>query len=192
MGTTTDANVIVRKLRASDGLEFGNGVYKVVFDEKHKDKRFPKDKPYGLEYSFTLSDAVTDCAEWLVPRHVVQNLAREAGLELLVWRNFQDFIHDRLREVPEDAQLWREMVLGSRNAPPGMPPPTKAPLSDDEWDAARLYIAFIFRKRPDGEDAAPEQPDPPPARPIDPNDILQVHAPLSVAEGLDEEDDANV
>ena len=40
VGTTVDANVLVRKLREADGLSFGNSIVRVTFDEKFK-ARFP-------------------------------------------------------------------------------------------------------------------------------------------------------
>jgi len=57
-GTTLDANVLVKKLRNADGLRFGNNVYTVEFASKHHDKCFPKSRPFGIEYTFTLKDAV--------------------------------------------------------------------------------------------------------------------------------------
>ena len=66
-GTTADANVLCRRLREADGLTFGNEVYTVTFDSRHATKLFPADQPFGLEYRFTLEDAVEDCAEYLVP-----------------------------------------------------------------------------------------------------------------------------
>ena len=69
IGTTVDANVLVRKLRAADGVAFGNAIVEVRFADAHRKKLFPtRDGPFGLRYAFTLQDAVTDCDEWLVPR----------------------------------------------------------------------------------------------------------------------------
>ena len=41
----------------------------VKFDEAHKAKTFSQEQgPFGLQYTFTLQDAVTDCDEWMVPK----------------------------------------------------------------------------------------------------------------------------
>jgi hypothetical protein len=50
--------VLVKNLRNVDGLRFGNDVYTVEFASKHHDKCFPKSRPFGIEYTFTLKDAV--------------------------------------------------------------------------------------------------------------------------------------
>ena len=39
VGTTVDANVLVRKLREADGLVFGNPIVEVRFDDAHKSGR---------------------------------------------------------------------------------------------------------------------------------------------------------
>lgn len=60
---------MVRKLREADGLRFGNSIVEVRFDEAQKSKTFSREKgPFGLQYTFTLRDAVTDCDEWMVPK----------------------------------------------------------------------------------------------------------------------------
>ena len=97
VGTTVDANVLVRKLREADGLVFGNPIVEVRFDDAHKSKLFPPDRgPFGLQYAFTLADAVTDCEEWMVPKKRFVELAEEYGLELVEWSNFHDFVHRKL------------------------------------------------------------------------------------------------
>ncbi|XP_064983325.1 mRNA cap guanine-N7 methyltransferase 1-like isoform X4 [Musa acuminata AAA Group] len=59
IGTMPDANVIIKRLREAEGLEFGNSVYWICFDEEYSSK-----------------DAV-DCPEWIVPFHVFKSLAQE-------------------------------------------------------------------------------------------------------------------
>jgi len=66
----------------------------VTFDDRFKSKTFDtNDGPYGLQYTFTLQDAVTDCDEWMVPKSSFVELAEEYGLELVEWRNFHEFVH---------------------------------------------------------------------------------------------------
>jgi|TARA_B110001469_G_C9605967_1_gene301278 mRNA (guanine-N7-)-methyltransferase len=54
VGTTTDANVLIRRLRAAPALSFGNKHYAVTFDEAHASKRFPASAPFGVRYRFSL------------------------------------------------------------------------------------------------------------------------------------------
>jgi mRNA (guanine-N7-)-methyltransferase len=86
VGTTVDSNVLVRNLRQTDGLLFGNDVIEVNFDEKHCKKEFLP-PGFGIEYSFTLEDAVTDCKESLVPFVTFAELAKEYDLEIMRWTN---------------------------------------------------------------------------------------------------------
>ena len=97
IGTTVDANVLVRKLRDATGVSFGNDVVAVAFDDARRKKLFPAAAgPFGLRYAFTLKDAVTDCDEWMVPKQPFVELAAEFGLELIEARNFHDFVGDAL------------------------------------------------------------------------------------------------
>ena len=137
IGTLPDANVIVRKLRESAGLEFGNSCYSIKFDEYYQAKRFPTSEPFGIQYEFHLEDAV-DCPEWLVPFHVLKALAEEYSLELVYKKNFHEFVHEHVKN-PEFAELMRKLgALGDGFS--------KSSISSDEWDAAYIYMAFVFKK----------------------------------------------
>lgn len=189
VGTTVDANVLVRKLREADGLVFGNPIVEVRFDDAHKTKLFPPERgPFGLQYAFTLADAVTDCEEWMVPKKAFVELAEEYGLELVEWSNFHDFAHRKLGagDPGEDADpnpkakpgevrggrgaahaLWRQ-TMGGRGA-------AEATLTEDEWEAAHLYTTFAFKMGGGGAAAARAimtRPEPPPPAQIRREDVL--------------------
>jgi len=91
LGTTADANVLVRRLRASEGLSFGNPHYRAVFPPEAASKAFPPSQPFGHSYRFTLQEAVDDCREFLVPMGTLRALAASHGLELVSSDNFCDF-----------------------------------------------------------------------------------------------------
>jgi mRNA (guanine-N7-)-methyltransferase len=175
IGTTVDANVLVRKLREADGLRFGNDVVEVRFHEASASKLFPESRgPFGLRYSFTLRDAVTDCDEWMVPKKQFVELAEEFGLELVEWANFHEFVGRRLGVRNADAErrnrardLWRQTAGGKT--------PEESQMTEDEWEAARLYAAFAFRMSGSAEAAAKavlSRSAPEPARKIKPSDVL--------------------
>ncbi|KAI9164259.1 mRNA cap guanine-N7 methyltransferase [Blastocladiella emersonii ATCC 22665] len=127
-GTTTDANVLVKKLRAAEGLEFGNSICTVRFAQRDT---YPV---YGHEYHFKLVDAIDDCPEYLVHWPSFTKLAREYGLEVMDRTNFHAFFQrnaDRFRDL-----LVRMKVLTT----------AKPSVSPDEWEAIGLYMAFAFRK----------------------------------------------
>jgi mRNA (guanine-N7-)-methyltransferase len=79
-----------------------------------------------------------DCPEWLVAFPNFQALAEQYGLELVLKKNFHDFVHE-YSQVPDFADLMRKQgALGD--------PSTGATISDEEWDAAYIYLAFVFQK----------------------------------------------
>ncbi|XP_024361760.1 mRNA cap guanine-N(7) methyltransferase 1 isoform X3 [Physcomitrium patens] len=137
IGTMPDADVLVRKLRDAPELEFGNRVYRVRFDEKYSEKQFPSSTPYGIQYEFHLEDAV-DCPEWLVPFQCFKSLAAEYGLELVFKSNFHSFVKQYCQQK-DFADLMRKLgALGDSAAGDA--------ITDDEWDAAYIYLVFVFRK----------------------------------------------
>lgn len=137
LGTIPDANVIVKKLRDTESLTFGNGVYNVKFDDSHYEKKFPSSKPFGIQYEFHLEDAV-DCPEWLVPFPEFKSLAEEYNLELVSKQNFHEFVHEHILNQ-DYAELMRKLgALGDGTS--------RDTISLDEWDAAYLYMTFVFRK----------------------------------------------
>ncbi|KAL7582232.1 mRNA cap guanine-N7 methyltransferase 1 isoform X1 [Lactuca sativa] len=139
IGTMPDANVIVKKLRAADGLAFGNSVYWIHFDDEFSEKKFKSSTPFGIKYKFHLEDAV-DCPEWIVPFHVFKSLAEEYDLELVFVKNSHAFVHEYMKK-PEFIELMRRLgALGDGNQ-------DQTTLSPDEWEVAYLYLAYVLRKR---------------------------------------------
>ncbi|XP_072969552.1 mRNA cap guanine-N(7) methyltransferase 1 isoform X1 [Typha angustifolia] len=139
VGTMPDANVIIKRLREAEGLEFGNSVYWISFGEEYSQKKFPSSSPFGIKYKFHLEDAV-DCPEWIVPFNVFKSLADEYDLELVFVKNSHEFVNEYLRK-PEFTELMRRLgALGDGNQ-------DQSTLSQDEWDVAYLYLSFVLRKR---------------------------------------------
>uniref|UniRef100_A0A6T6CRL7 mRNA (guanine-N(7))-methyltransferase n=2 Tax=Compsopogon caeruleus TaxID=31354 RepID=A0A6T6CRL7_9RHOD len=136
IGTTADASVLVRKLRAVEGLVFYNSLYKVVFEEKFKKKAFPKGEPYGIEYRFTLDESVEDCPEFIVHWPSFVALAKQYGLENIMAANFHDFYEMFAQEGSPELDLFKHMKAVDENGT----------ISPEQWDAIYLYMAFSFRK----------------------------------------------
>jgi mRNA (guanine-N7-)-methyltransferase len=85
-----------------------------------------------------MQDAV-DCPEWVVPFHLFKLLAEEYDLELVLTKNFHEFVHEYLQK-PEFAELMRRLgALGDGRQ-------DQSTLSQDEWEVAYLYLAFVLRK----------------------------------------------
>eukprot|EP00741_Cyanophora_paradoxa_P023645 tig00021608_g22839.t1 len=163
VGTTTDANVLVRKLREAPGLEFGNDVYRVRFEVPGRagaggwDKSFPRDSPFGNRYLFYLEDAVGHkdaegrlemVPEYLVPFPALVRLAGEYGLELVESENLHRFWQAHHAEPDLLPLVKRIKVLDEKGTMPAF-----------VWEVAYLYRTFAFRMRGarEEEDAAEQE-----------------------------------
>lgn len=130
IGTMPNDKVITKRLAQAGALEFGNNVYWIRFRDEHA-----KSSPFGIEYEFHLEDAV-DCPEWLVPFADFKSLAEEYGLELVFVKNAAEFVQEYSR-IPQFSQLMKRLgVLGGKGS-----------MSDDEWEVACLYSAFVLKKK---------------------------------------------
>lgn len=165
VGTTVDANVLIRKIRSVEGLEISSSVYRVRFDEQFANKRFPRGNPYGIRYHFTLDQSVEDCPEYLVHFPSFVELAKEFDLELMLLCNFHDFFIEFASDDYPDFRkaLFHMNVLDESGT---MPP--------DEWDAIYLYTAFAFRKRGDPQQRAPLSADRQSWSKVNPDEIIEM------------------
>ncbi|GJQ14606.1 hypothetical protein GpartN1_g6397.t1 [Galdieria partita] len=135
IGTIPDSNVLVRKLRACPGLEFGNEFYRVVFDDSFSSKTFKK--PFGIRYQFYLESSVLDIPEYLVVMPVFEKLAKEYGLELQLAMNFHEFITMYLSPHSPFVSLFHRMNIFQGSSG----------LSPEFWDTAYLYSVFALKKQ---------------------------------------------
>jgi len=163
IGTLPDANVLVRKLRNAQGLEFGNDLYRVRFDDPtktgHWNKKFAQDDICGHRYGFYLEDAIgeggaqtqtgelTYVPEYLVPFPQFCRLAEEHDLKLDMGSNFHKFFNENCSERIQNQLLYTIKVLNEEGT-----------MSPQEWEIAYLYKTFAFRKK------AHSDPDRPPSR----------------------------
>jgi mRNA (guanine-N7-)-methyltransferase len=146
IGTTPDANVLVRKLRAVNGMSISNAVFKIDLDERFQDKKFSREPgaQYGIRYNFTLDENVEDCPEFLVHFPSLEELAREYELELVLLSNFHSFYSEfNSEKYPEFQELCLRMNVQDGD------------MSLDEWDAIYLYTTFAFKKIGDASEGAP-------------------------------------
>ncbi|KAF9361723.1 mRNA cap guanine-N7 methyltransferase [Mortierella sp. NVP85] len=132
IGTIPDAYWIVKKLKADsdDGLAIGNSIYSIRFERRD---RFDK---FGSKYWFQLEDAIDDCPEYLVHFPTFQRLAEEYGLELIYNKKFHQVYEEASQETDFNQLLYRMNVISEDGH-----------LSEDEWEAANIYLAFAFRKK---------------------------------------------
>lgn len=146
IGTTVDANVLVRKIRAIDQISIETPVYSVTFDEEYASKHFAPGNPYGIRYTFTLDQSVEDCPEFLVHFPSFEAVAAEFDLELVLLCNFHTFFKEF---SSEKYPRYRDLLLSMKvlNA--------EGTISAEQWDAIYLYTAFAFRKKGEGKPDSP-------------------------------------
>lgn len=130
--TTSDAYVLVKMLRATEGFTLKNEVFEANF-HCAPDKSFPQ--VFGNRYDFQLDDAVDKCAEYLVPPKQFIELAREYNLHIVEHSNFHDFYEKYGSNQETKMNVKPELKLEG--------------MTEDLWTAIYLYRAFVFEKRGD-------------------------------------------
>lgn len=129
IGTIPNSSVLFRKLKEAEGLEFGNDIYKIRFDQKTS---FDK---YGHRYHFYLKDAIDDCPEYLMHFESFKKMVEGYGFKMIFAEGLHDFYRTN-QQYPKCRELFERMKLTGN----------RAGLSDDEWEATGLYLAFAFQK----------------------------------------------
>ncbi|KAI9553421.1 hypothetical protein GHT06_021327 [Daphnia sinensis] len=168
IGTTTDANDIMRRLGRDENPEnrkFGNSIFSVEFPAETL-----LDPPplFGAKYNFHLEEVV-DCPEFLVHFPTFEKLASKYGLTLVQKTRFEDFVPQEMERgkdllmrmkaleayppfadqelVSQDHfdYLHAQEYLDSCSTAEGFRPKIGT-LSKAEWEAVSLYLVYIFRK----------------------------------------------
>ncbi|KAI9016776.1 guanine-N(7)-methyltransferase domain-containing protein, partial [Hyaloraphidium curvatum] len=129
IGTVPNANWIVKKLRASPGLEFGNSIYSIRFDQKDE---YPV---FGHRYWFQLEDAIDDCAEYLIHFPTFERIALEYGLELQYLKTFHDFYLEHLEDEDSKRLMYRMNVFDENGQVPA-----------EDWETIGVYSVFVMQK----------------------------------------------
>jgi len=152
IGTIPDANVLVKKLRASkeskekDGRKrmftFGNSFYSAMIPQK----KFPKEKPFGIQYYFYLEDSVgrkeenkiVYVPEYLVVFNKFKEIAAEYQLEFIEKHNFHELYSEYMKNKGNRIAFYKMVHTKETD--------TEAELKE-QWDAIYCYMAFAFKKK---------------------------------------------
>ncbi|CAE6460082.1 unnamed protein product [Rhizoctonia solani] len=134
LGTIPNSQLLLDTLNKLPGDEtsFGNSVYSIRFDSKQEQPL------YGHRYYFYLKDAVEDVPEYVVRWEDFTSLAEDYGLKLTFHSDFHDIFASERRD-PEYGPLLQTMKVVNHRGELGM--------SEDQWQAANIYIAFAFEKQ---------------------------------------------
>ncbi|XP_033125313.1 mRNA cap guanine-N7 methyltransferase-like [Anneissia japonica] len=159
IGTTPNANELVKRLQESEGVSFGNEVYRITFENKDS---FPL---FGCKYDFHL-DGVVDCPEFLVYMPLMQEMAKEFDMELVCHKTFKEYF-DEYSSTKEGASLLQKMKalqhisLENSDEYQGKSEfhhveekyssvenkrSHIGTLSKSEWEATSLYCVYIYKK----------------------------------------------
>ncbi|KAK2166906.1 hypothetical protein NP493_1300g00064 [Ridgeia piscesae] len=171
LGTTLDSNELVKRLRASEDMSFGNEVYRIEFETPNK-TQLPL---FGAKYNFYL-EGVVDCPEFLVHFPLVEKMVAEYGMKLVYREPFADFFTEHIRKgdgrdllgrmqalepyppaeevnlvaKTSEAYTHARSYLDARQADKqnGWPSTDMkvGTLSKDEWEADSIYLVFAFQK----------------------------------------------
>ncbi|CAM9615225.1 unnamed protein product [Chrysoparadoxa australica] len=122
-------------------VTFGNDVFQVTFTSEMA-ARIPniESDPFGIEYTFTLGDAVVECPEYLVPLDALAAVASSLGMKL-THVNFGEFVQGTL----EDSSGFGEGIT-SLQALRVVEPGRQRVVTDPEWEAVCLYTAVILSR----------------------------------------------
>ncbi|KAF7649615.1 hypothetical protein LDENG_00138610 [Lucifuga dentata] len=159
IGTTPDAYELIKRLEAADSLSFGNEVFRVSFQSKGF---YPL---FGSQYHFSLEDAV-DIPEFLVYFPLLEHMAKRYQMRLVMKQRFCEFFKENVMKERHRSLMMKMMALepfpcdGGRQVTDGSgeychakehsdKAGVKLPLgtlSRSEWEAASIYLVFVFQK----------------------------------------------
>lgn len=109
----------------------GNDLYKINFTYKYLPSNY-RTNPFGVEYVFSLDDAIYECPEYLVNLDVLRILALEYDLVMESHKTF-DYLYHTNKIKHKD--LINKMKL-HRNLIP-----------DNQYEVCCLYISVVFKKK---------------------------------------------
>ncbi|XP_052819124.1 mRNA cap guanine-N7 methyltransferase-like [Mya arenaria] len=169
IGTTPNSQELVRRVRDSDDMSFGNDVYRVTFETENKEE-LPL---FGAKYNFHL-EGVVDCPEFLVFFPVLEKMAEKHGMKLISRQPFAEFFNKHSEDRDYKSLLGRMQALEKYPPESGSKllgledrdyehvksyvdgqaaddsnqgrPVSVGTLSKAEWEAVTIYCVFMFQK----------------------------------------------
>lgn len=106
IGTTPNSYEIVHRLRQSEDKSFGNEVYKITYEADDLDN-IPV---FGAKYNFHL-EGVVDCPEFLVYFPVLEKMAEEFGMKLLLRKPFAEYFKEKSEQGDHNSLLRKMKAL---------------------------------------------------------------------------------
>jgi mRNA (guanine-N7-)-methyltransferase len=92
IGTTTNANELIKRLRNSNSNSFGNDIYNIKFTSLNGKENSPIDL-FGVKFDFQL-DSVVECPEFLLNFDCLIELAKRHNLKFVFKKKFSDYFYE--------------------------------------------------------------------------------------------------
>jgi mRNA (guanine-N7-)-methyltransferase len=127
----------VEEGEAEETAQWGNEIYQVRFPGKTPEDGIFR-PPFGWKYSFFLHEAVENVPEYVVPWEMFRAIAEDYNLEMQYHKTFDEIW--RTEKDDEELGLLSER-MGVRERGRG-----SLLVSDEEMEAASLYVGFCFYK----------------------------------------------
>ena len=157
IGTTPDAQKLVKRMKTCDSDSFGNSIFNI------KPECVPPFPLFGSKYFFHL-EGVVDCPEFIVYFPLLEKMAARYNMKLVWKKNFHTIFNEYekkhrtllnkmnvLEKYPSTAAASQE---GDQYKAAEDHVSTRGEggdrcvgtLSADEWEVAGLYVGFAFEK----------------------------------------------
>jgi mRNA (guanine-N7-)-methyltransferase len=139
-GTEADAATSDGEMEEGEEEEtarWGNDVYRVRFPGPTPEDGIFR-PPFGWKYNYFLHEAVEEVPEYVVPWEAFRAIAEDYNLEMLYHKPF-DAVWQSEKDDENFGPMSERMGVRERNRGPLL-------LSDEEFEAAKFYVAFCFYK----------------------------------------------
>ncbi|EGV66649.1 mRNA cap guanine-N7 methyltransferase [Yamadazyma tenuis ATCC 10573] len=130
---------VKKEMRPEDTtFAFGNELYQVKFHEKPPADGDFNTSPFGNGYNYSLTDAIDDVPEYVVPFETLRRICEDNSLVLKVKKDFIEFFN---KEIPKYFKRLNNNLIQSIKRSDG-----KYGIEGLEREAIEFYLLFVFEK----------------------------------------------
>lgn len=119
-------------------FSFGNELYKVEFHDKPPEDGDFNEFPFGNGYNYSLTDAIDNVPEYVVPFETLRKICEDNQLILKVKKNFVEFFNEN---IPKYFKRLNNNLIQSIKRSDG-----KYGIEGLEKEAIEFYLLFVFEK----------------------------------------------
>lgn len=143
VGTIPSSDFIKYKIKKNmtpdmESFKFGNELYQVKFHELPPEDGDFNANPYGNGYNYSLTDAIDDVPEYVVPFETLRKICEDHQLTLKLKKNFIEFFN---QQIPQYFKKLNNNLIQSIKRSDG-----KYGVEGLEKEAIEFYLVFVFEK----------------------------------------------